>query len=218
MSGWLSKLLGTEAANPEQRWCRAPIEPFESIVDDGPPIGKRLFRPLVYSLEHRTLPRAVFTSHPELQQALLPTPTAGGAFTHMWSMSAVDCDGSGLWPAGLIQVEGKFWQYARILVESLVCVPTQRDGAAIWAIRTPRPETLGETHFIGISKLNDEPWAYPSSPPSCRYFTLEETFDPSVNAFCEWTREGTHVNFGTVPKQTSDGFTELVLQRLAAGA
>ena len=48
----------------------APIEPFERWIDDDSLSGRRLFRPLVYWLQHRVLPGFLFAErpHPEVQR------------------------------------------------------------------------------------------------------------------------------------------------------
>jgi hypothetical protein len=63
-----------------------PIEPYEKLGNHGA-LGEYVFRPLLYAFQHKVLPWAFFTQHPELVRALqaqnledvLPTPSAGNA-------------------------------------------------------------------------------------------------------------------------------------------
>ena len=189
----------------------APIRPYESLVDDGPPIGRRLFRPLVYTFEHVMLPQMFFQHHPEVQRALGPSQTIGNAFLHFWSKSAVFCEARGLWPQGLTEDAEAYYAYATPLIELVACVPTFEADYSVWTVRTPAPKAVGETYFVALCQRAGPQTALNQE---LRCITLERTFDPSAACLCEWTPNQVHSNYGDVAHQTSDSFTQLALARL----
>lgn len=213
---WFTSLFGRRQGTPHAQHAPGVMTPYESIVDDGPPIGKRLFRPLVYCFEHKVLPSAHFTNHPELQAALLESQTLGASFLHMWSKSAVMCESHRFWPEDTLENDAEgYLRYVRPLVDAVVCVPTRAADSLVWTIRTPKPLTPGETYFVALCKRPGDLCTYFSPSPGHRYFTLEATFESDRACLCEWTQDGTHKNYGSAPLQTSDGFTAMVMSRLA---
>lgn len=213
---WFGRLRGSRQATPHAQDTPGVMTPYESIVDDGPPVGRHLFRPLVYCFEHKVLPAAHFNNHPELQGGLQESQTLGAPFWHMWSKAAVMCESHGFWPQDLIESdEDGYVRYVRPLVETTVCVPTRTAASLVWTIRTPKPLTSGETYFVALCKRPDDLGTFRLPSPGHRYFTLEATFEEGQACFCEWTPDGTHHNHGVVSLQTSDGFTAMVVTRLA---
>lgn len=221
MSWWsfLSGRKATAAQVAAPPSMRKPIEPFETLEDKGPPFGVRLVRPLVYILEHQMLPQCLFGGHPELEAALLGSSSKGEAFWHMWSKSAVACESSGIWPEDTFDDDpDRYANYVRPLIESVVRTVHPVEGFTIWVLRMPRPETVAEAHFVAMCRPRGSaqngsehgPWA------SSRYFTFEASVEPDEPCFCEWTREGRHLNFGSRPMLTLDGFVEVVRQKLAS--
>lgn len=211
---WLSKMFGRRT-RPDPGGVPAPRAPFESFTDDPLLGGLQLFRPLVYVFEHQLLPQSLFRSHPELQGALQPAMTAGRSLQHISLLSVVRCETSGLWPPGAMDRED-LWAYIEPLMDSVSCVPTHKDGMTVWTLRLPPPWAAGEAYSVALCKSGAEPWAYPDAPASCRYFTLEATFEPGAAAFCEWQRDGSHANHGIGPNMPAEAFTAVVFAHLAA--
>jgi hypothetical protein len=211
MSNWLSRILGSTPPATSPRKAPEPLAPYELLAEHGPPIGVRLERPLVYAFEHRVLPQAFFQEHPELVAALRPQQSAGRDFLHMWSKSGTLCCSVDGWQLESDEEIDAFWQYARPLMDSVVCEARIGTPYSVWTIRTPTPKTLGETYFIGLCSIDDGK----SRPKPARCFTLEASVIEGTACFCEWTGDGNHINYGEMPLQTSDSFTQAVLQRIA---
>ena len=210
MPNWLSRLLGTKPSAESTPLADMPIPPYESLVDHGPPIGIRLKRPLVYAFEHRVLPQAFFQEHPELMAALTSRQSAGRSFQHMWSKSGTLCCSVEQWQLESEEEIEEFWRYTKPLIESTVCEARIGTPYSIWTLRTPTPKTLGETYFVALCSVNNGK----ARPVPARYFTLEASVVKGTACFCEWTRDGKHINYGEMPLQTSDGFTTAALQRI----
>lgn len=209
MSNWFSRLLGSGPLAPGTP-LPTPITPYESLTDHGPPIGVRLERPLVYAFEHRILPQAFFQRHPELRAALTTRQTPGSSFLHMWSKSATLCCSTEGWQLESDEQIEDFWRYTRPLMNAAVCEARMGTPYSVWTLRTPTPKTLGETYFIGLCSIGDDS----TSQEPARYFTLEASVLKGTACFCEWTKDGRHINYGEMPVQTSDGFTSAVLLRV----
>jgi hypothetical protein len=217
MTSWWSQIFGTkespEAERPPSR-SRPPVLPFECYQNDESPIGRRLHRPLVYAFEHAVLPHALFNNHPELMQALQPTPTRGMAFLHMWSQSATMCESRGIWPEdSILGDDGEGYQaYAQPFIESVTCVPTRTDRFTVWTLTTPAPLMPGETYFVALCRMNNDTNGYGQMSFESNYFTSEMTEDGKQACFCEWDFLGGHRNYGATPIETADSFTQRVIK------
>jgi hypothetical protein len=89
-------------------------------------------------------------------------------------------------------------------------------------IEMPEPRGTTEAFFVGavllVELAEDEE---PPENPELRYFTLEkgmqmEEMQPRT-VFCEWTAEGSHLNFGDGPPATVKDFTAAIEEHLAGG-
>jgi hypothetical protein len=77
-------------------------------------------------------------------------------------------------------------------------------------IELPPPRAVAEAYFVAGVLLSDPAADLPQAEAAkLRYFTLEKgmSFDGSRRTvLCEWTKEGTHRNFGDGPPPIPDGF------------
>lgn len=87
------------------------------------------------------------------------------------------------------------------------------------AIEMPRPRAMTEAFFVAAVLLVDPALGMPDpSEVTLRYFTLEKgmSHDGSPRTvLCEWTRDGTHANYGDGPAPRLESFTAAVQDLLA---
>jgi hypothetical protein len=85
-------------------------------------------------------------------------------------------------------------------------------------VELPPPHAMTEAYFTAAVLLLDpaqESADLKNAP--VRYFTLELGFDLDSTprtVLCEWTKDGTHVNFGDGPAPTLEGFVAAVSSHL----
>src|SRR5205807_7505837 len=91
-------------------------------------------------------------------------------------------------------------------------------------VEMPPPRAMTEAFFAAAVLLIDPAAEEPDlAAAPVRYFTLEQSFDlegAPLAMMCEWTRDGTHVNFGGGPPPRPDDFVkaiEFLLTRKCAG-
>jgi hypothetical protein len=88
-------------------------------------------------------------------------------------------------------------------------------------IELPRPRATTEAYFTAAVLLADLDDRLPESGPAAlRYFTLEKGFvleGPPRTVLCEWTSEGSHVNYGDGPLPQLGAFVGAVEKSIASG-
>lgn len=92
---------------------------------------------------------------------------------------------------------GRVWNYPCVVIEM------------------PEPRATAEAFFVGavlfVEMAED---ADPPENPELRYFTLEKGMNIEESqprtVFCEWTAEGSHLNFGDGPPATVKDFTSAI--------
>lgn len=205
------------------RFDTPPVAPFE-MPHPGDPTGRQLFRPLVYTFTHRTLPVALFTRHPELMKALRQPEPDGEALLHMWSQAKVVCEQQGFLPPdnlddidALLAQTARFWDYLGPLMRAVQLTRHDTAGHRVWVLTMPEPKAPTEAHWIALCRpVNEADDHQPQGGPTqSRYVTLEATESSSHGFLCEWTPDGAHANLGAEPLPDRAGFVRVVHQRLA---
>ncbi|WP_144289918.1 hypothetical protein [Ideonella sp. A 288] len=196
---------------------RQPIAPYECWTEDDPEEGPRLFRPILYVLQHDVLPDLVMRNpsrRPPLFEALQPGVAGAGGWSHLMSRSAYLCQGWHGWPEDMFDDEAQLERlaaYVKPLVEHMAAERHDFGGDVVWMVRMPPPVAALEAHFVALlnppSPGSGEETA--SRPP--RYFTLERSVAADRYCFCEWTAEGSHENFGERRLMTGEAFAALVV-------
>lgn len=85
-------------------------------------------------------------------------------------------------------------------------------------IEMPPPRAITEAFFVAAVLLADPSEGMPPQEVTLRYFTLEKGMTlegPPRTVLCEWTAEGSHVNYGTGPEPRLEAFAEAVERMLA---
>ncbi len=91
------------------------------------------------------------------------------------------------------------------------------EGRPVALVQMPPPENLAEAFFAAVVLMHDVT-DLKNGPPlgTARYFTLELTIgEPGRNTvLCEWTRDGTHLNFGEHLAPSQEEFLRALGKRL----
>lgn len=105
-------------------------------------------------------------------------------------------------------------------IEDITIHKVRIDNYPCAAIEMPRPRAMTEAYFVAAVLLNDleEELPNPQEAP-LRYFTLEKGLvfdDPPRDrtVLCEWTRDGTHLNYGDGPEPRLEALIEAVRKLL----
>ncbi len=103
-------------------------------------------------------------------------------------------------------------------IEDVAVHPVRIGHYPCAVIEMPRPRATTETFFVAAVLLADLDQGLPDSKDvKLRYFTLEKGFvigGPPRTVLCEWTAEGSHVNYGDGPEPQLEAFTEAVREML----
>lgn len=157
------------------------------LPDDAP-------RLLYYSFAHRELPYVLLRHGQSFRTAALEGRVAVG-IQRLWEGLATD--------AGSVAD-------AKLIVTSTV---HECGGRLVVLITPPRAEHTTEAHFIAVVlDRTDE--------SHMRYVILEFGWDVVTGAprtvLGEWTKDGTHMNFGDGPENNADAFLAAVCERFTA--
>jgi hypothetical protein len=82
-------------------------------------------------------------------------------------------------------------------------------GRAVVLVTPPRPEHITEAHYIAIVLDHGD-------PSFVRYIVLEHSWDTQSQprtTLGEWTRDGSHINFGDGPEPNEAAFLAIVCER-----
>jgi hypothetical protein len=86
-------------------------------------------------------------------------------------------------------------------------------------IEMPPPRAITEAFYAALVLLVDTELAKPDlTNASLRYFTLEKGFTEdgsSRTVLCEWTSEGSHVNYGDGPAPDWEAFAHAIARQLS---
>jgi hypothetical protein len=86
-------------------------------------------------------------------------------------------------------------------------------------VEMPRPRATTEAFFVAAVLLVDPGQGVPApNEVGLRYFTLEKGLvlgGPPRTVLCEWTAEGSHVNYGDGPAPRLEAFTRAVEKLLS---
>lgn len=189
-----------------------PIEPFERWIDDDPLSGRRLFRPLLYWLQHRVLPGFLLAErlHPKVRQ--LFTPGERPLDRYFWIRSSMICEDE--WPEDATASEA-FYKYMSDFTSETRAETFVDSKSEICVVTMPRPVTAPEASFVALCR----PVAGGGfSSSRTRYLTVERTVEPSLYCFSEWTQEGKHLNFGQVGVLSKAAFLRRVRELVGCGS
>jgi hypothetical protein len=99
-------------------------------------------------------------------------------------------------------------------VDDLKVHAVRAGGYPCAVVEMPVPRAMTEAYFTAAVLLVDPAEEAPDlANAPVRYFTLERSIDLDGNAFammCEWTRGGTHSNFGGGPPPRLDDFVRAI--------
>lgn len=169
-------------------------------------------RPLVYMFQHVALREAAFENHPELMRDL--ADGSADRLGHFWSRARVRCI-----QAGMLDPADDAADQAEVELRDAVAVHTRRrDGHTVHVVRMPPPRVSPEAYLVAIVFRDGEPHEYGQPSPGTRYLTLELTVGLDRPMLCEWTRDGTHANYGLGPLPDVESFVGEVFARLRGGA
>jgi hypothetical protein len=110
-------------------------------------------------------------------------------------------------------------------VDDIGIHPLRVGGRICLVLEMPRPRAVTETHFVAAGLLKEPTEIAPSDDEHAlpvRYFTLEfglpERGEPRT-VLCEWTNDGSHLNYGDGPPaelQAFVGAIEAMLEKNGA--
>lgn len=104
-------------------------------------------------------------------------------------------------------------------IEDITVHPVRVGRYPCAVIELPRPRAITEAYFTAAVLLADPADGLPvSTPMELRYFTLEKGFvlaGPPRTVLCEWTSEGTHVNYGDGPVPQLEAFVRAVAESVS---
>lgn len=189
-------------------------EEFEALLAAMERVEQGPKRPLLYLFQHVALPQAAFENHPELLRGLSGKKDLF-PLHHIWSKARARGELTGLISESEDSLEDEA-QFAKDeeLYRAVSIHPRQVDGWSIFVIVMPAPERAPEAYYAAIVYREHEPREPMQPSASTRYFTLERADIVDRTMFCEWTKNGSHLNFGEGPTPTVDGFVQVVTERI----
>jgi hypothetical protein len=186
---------------------------FESQMNRMEEETSELSHQLMYMIQHVTLREAAFQNHPELVRELAgEKPTI--PLLHFISKGLVRCQ-----MAGLVDDDDEMEALMDYTVERFVqaettVYPSKQHGFTAYLFNMPEPINCPECFFVEIVHRDDELHEFMHESPSTRYFTLEKPAFPTDPIFCEWDREGKHLNYGECTATTLGSFANYVLEKV----
>ena len=215
MPSWIHRLFGapksptsTPAVPPPSR------EPYEWPKTDGPSAGK-LFRPIVYALEHQILPGLFFERHPEICRLTSQQPESHLGSTYCWVRSLQWCQERDLIRPEASHNSQLFARYLEQVGSELESQFSSFGSFGVFIVRTPQPVAATETHWVALCQHQSDARPYDGKPSTLsRYFTLEAAGDGEHSFFCEWTADRNHPNFGPTELHTKEHFFALIQSAL----
>lgn len=170
-------------------------------------------RPQVYYFEHKALPEAAFSNHPQLMQELNGEPVTPMPLLPFWLKSEIICTHSGLIEEPDFDSD-EWYENVGLLLKEITLHTTKRNGYTVHVYTMPQPVNPTEAHLIAIVHKDSEPHNHGQPSPSTRYYTLEKTIGDVPPVMCSWDAEGAHANYGSGPEPTVEAFTEAVFAHL----
>jgi hypothetical protein len=152
--------------------------------------------PFHYFFAHYALRRAAFLSPLELLKRL---DENGGRemIETLWVVTAEMC-GQGSQPD--------------FGIEDIKVHTIRLQDSRCAVVEMPEPRSMTQCYFVAVLVGLDERTDNGGDPsPSVRYVTLEKGFEMSAESrtvLCEWTSEGTHLNYGDGPAPNLEAFVE----------
>jgi hypothetical protein len=102
--------------------------------------------------------------------------------------------------------------------EDLSVHPGRIGDHACVIVELPRPRGVTEAYFVAAVLMVDLQREAPEEEkPPLRYFTLEygaRLSGPARTVLCEWTAEGSHLNYGDGPEPTVAAFAAAIERML----
>lgn len=184
----------------------APREIVDDTVEDEPPL-----RCEHYTLAHIAL-RTVAHNDPLAFLGALASPAATSFLAEMVQSVRKHCG-----ERTRDEVSGAEYE---LPVDDLTVHKVRAGRCPCAVIEMPVPRAIAEAHFVAAVLLTD--WHPPEPVPDVvdmRYFTLERgtRIDGSPRTvLCEWSAEGTHINYGDGPEANVEAFTRAIENLLAA--
>jgi hypothetical protein len=99
-------------------------------------------------------------------------------------------------------------------------IPLRAGNFPCVVLKMPQPRGVTECHFVGIvAHMDLSTDEKPSEQTPMSYFTLErgvgEDLKTPRTVLCEWSKDGTHSNFGDGPPPEAEMFANAIGQSLA---
>jgi hypothetical protein len=184
--------MGNSDITPDKR-PSMPAEPPR----DAP--AEAEMRPVHYLFAHYAL-RSVALNDPVFYFGVLASPEAAKFLTHLLRTTA-DHARPGDPPADFT-------------ADDLRVHTVRAGGYPCAVVEMPQPRATTEAFFTAAVLLVDPAAEAPDlAAAPVRYFTLEKSFDLEGNAFammCEWSKDGSHANFGGGPPPRLDDFVKAI--------
>lgn len=191
----------------ENKETYIPIEPFE-YWDVFEPFDEHVIRrPLLYHLQHRILPEALFTNHPELNQLF----EGRDRLDYFLAKSSMKCVENGFWSEDITETDA-FFDYVNFFAKHISLITKAVGVKEILLLSMPSPVTVLEAHFILMCRNNNTEHSYMKKSDGSRYFTLERSGSENTVCVCEWTYDGVHRNYGEGTKVSAEKFIENVIE------
>jgi hypothetical protein len=156
-----------------------------------------------YFFAHYALRQAAFDD-PLACLAILASPKEREFLASLWASVARHCEGHG--------------EASGLSVEDVTVYRLRVGEAPCAVIQMPPPRGTTEAYFVAML-LHLPPSGKVNEPAdiNLRYFTLEKGSSmggASRTVLCEWTKDGSHVNFGEGPEAELSAFIAAVDERL----
>ena len=155
-----------------------------------------------YELAHRAI-RGYCNGNPGLFFKTMQSPHKARFLLEMiWDAVCANCDDGGQASFSSSDIEIDSYH-----VNECPCI----------VFTMPTPANMAEAHFVGIVLHRDTDPEWVPDGPRFRYFTLEkglEKDDSERTVLCEWTADGTHLNYGDGPETKKDLFIEAITEKL----
>jgi hypothetical protein len=158
-----------------------------------------------YTFAHYAL-RSVAHQNPMECLAILASPRARAFLSDLLRSVAEHCRARG--------------KESDLAVDDIIVHPVRAAGNPCAVVEMTRPRAVAEAHFVAaVLLVGADPGSPGEGQPSVRYFTLEKgmSFEgPPRTVLCEWTAEGSHVNYGDGPEPGVDAFVQAVAALVAS--
>ncbi len=164
---------------------------MSSMIENG--VGEP--RPQHYMFAHYTLREEVFRATDEFLTALRNQDLDYIRFR--WFVAMAHC-----------RIEGRPFDKHWTPIEEIQLYCTHRNEITCYVISMPEARGLTEACLVAVLSTPDQP----------RYFTLEKSVsqEDTITVFCEWTKDGSHLNYGIGADANVDAFSESIFRLMGS--